>query len=324
MACVYLHETQASLSRAALDSEGRSRAGRIGIGFGCRFGPNQRYELGRALGVGGTSVVHRVRDRRRGSMLAGKFALATPDGCEAALLREGAMLARLQHENIIALIDDGCEAPAPYLLLEYARGNTLADSIARRRISALHATSILSDVVSGLVHCHQQGILHLDIKPSNVILLPTGRAKIIDFGAGSMPMQRSPSHVAGRVSGHAPSLLEGVGSGDFVRGTVQYMAPEQWSLQPSHPGTDLWAAGLLYYELLTGQLPFGTQPTCLRLRSLGLDCVPFSAAALGLPPLVEDIFAQTLAREPRDRFASAATLLNALTSVEAILDAGPR
>ena len=93
------------------------------------------------------------------------------------------------------------------------------------------------------------------------------------------------------------------------------MAPEQWSLAPAQPYTDLWGAGMLYYELLTGRLPFGSQPTCLRMRSSQRQSVPFSPSGCGVPPAVEEIFARTLAPEPCDRFSDATSLLDALTHV---------
>lgn len=316
---VQLNETRPSWSRGARSSDrgcGPSKCPSLGA----RFGPDQRYELREPIGVGGSAVVHQVKDHRFGTTLAGKFAFTTPDGFgEAALAREGAMLSRLQHESIISLMDRGREDDVPYLLLEYAPGDTLATLIACSRPAPLQATRALIEVVAGLMHAHQRGIFHLDIKPSNIIQLPSGRIKIIDFGAGSMPLKSLQRPEVDPASQTCPHALDGLEQASFMKGTLHYMAPEQWSVDPSHWAMDLWAAGMLYYELLTGVLPFGSQPSCLRLRNLQLDRVPFSSAAHGLPPAVEHIFAHTLALDPYDRFASAARLLEALAGVEATL-----
>lgn len=287
--------------------------------IGSRFGKQGRYELGEPIGVGGSAVVHRVFDHQSGRTLAGKFPLSAPDGFgEVAIRRESAMLARLRHECIIALVEQGEEADALYLLLEYLPGDSLSCRIASGHTSVLEATRILRDVGAGLAHAHQHGIFHLDLKPSNVMVLPSGRAKLIDFGAGSMPVDTWTS-----LEEEPPSQryeLDGVATRCFVKGTLHYMAPEQWGLDPSHPSMDLWAAGMIYYEMLTGQLPFGSKPACLRLRSSHSARVPFSAAALGLPPAVEDVLAHTLALDPYERFASAERLLDALARVEASLE----
>ena len=191
---VHSNETRSCPERALIPGHAARRGSGIGLPIGGRFGPHLKYELGEPLGAGGSAVVHRVHDRYGGLTLAGKFALETEGGVGASTLEhEGAMLARMRHESIISLVDRDCDASIPYLLLEYAPGDTLTTCLARSRPSALQATRIVIDITAGLTHAHQRGILHLDIKPGNVIVLPSGRAKLIEFGAGSMSLGSSPS-----------------------------------------------------------------------------------------------------------------------------------
>lgn len=270
---------------------------------GQRFGPDLRYQLDGPLGTGGSGVVHEVHDRLLGCRLAGKFVFPEVSGADAVLRREAQLLARLQHENIISARGCGLIHDVPYLLMDLLEGDTLASVLVAQKLSHARATRVLVDVVQGLEHAHARGVLHLDIKPGNVFVQTNGRAKIIDFGAGSVvPTLASTAD------------LEPVEP--FLKGTLHYMAPEQWAMSKPDVRTDIWAAGMVLYEMLRGMLPYGDQPSCLRIMTAEPEDSPCSTVGARLPPDIRVVIGRTLAADPAHRFQTATELLSVLRRIQ--------
>jgi serine/threonine-protein kinase len=253
-----------------------------------------RFELVREIGGGGFGVVFEARDLQLHRSVA--FKLVRPGRLEAGaelLGREAEVIAQLSHPNLVTLFDVGLCDHGPYLVLELLRGETLEERRRRGRVAVPDALRIAVEIAKGLAHAHAQGVVHRDLKPSNVFLCQDGHVKLLDFGM---------SHAFGRrrVSG----------------GTPAYMAPEQWRAAPEDERTDVYALGVMLFELLANQLPF---PANDRGKAVLSDARAPALDAPGLPglgALVGRMLEKDATLRPRD----GAEVLSALSA----LQAGPR
>jgi serine/threonine protein kinase len=276
---------------------------------GTRFGAGGRFELVRLLGSGGTGLVFLTRDLLLDRLVAAKF--ARPDGdlpwdyVAARFATEGRITARMNHENIVHVFDVGVWHQHPYLVLEYLEGSPLSEQLAAHRLSPRRATQIMVEIARALDHAHHAGILHLDLKPHNVFVLDTGHVKLLDFGISAL------CSVPGDAQAEAP-----IGHALPV-GTPSYMAPEQWRMAALDERTDIWAAGVVYYEMLRGSAPFAAvDPTRLCASILSGLVVPPSSSRFGMPRIGERLIASMLSRDPAQRPGSAVELLLGLDSVQ--------
>ncbi|HVE87232.1 MAG TPA: serine/threonine-protein kinase, partial [Myxococcales bacterium] len=252
-------------------------------------------------------VVLQARDRLLERTVAIKIIRLHPASSpqEAApFLNEARAIARLSHQSIIRLFDAGIWRDLPYLVMEYLEGSPLYSFLSRDMFSPGRAVEILVHVLDGLEHAHRHGIVHRDLKPSNILSLGDRTIKILDFGL---------AHIAAAL-GNAPLLAE--------TGTPAYMAPEQWRGDAQDPRTDLWAVGVMLFEMLTGEHPFHARTRAeLRDAILGEAPAPsvlqFSPA---LPRQAGDLLARALQKEPGRRFQTAAEMRDALLEVEALLN----
>ncbi len=201
-----------------------------------------RYELEELVGHGGMSSVYKARDSLLERHVALKILheqyVADEDFVER-FKREARSVAQLQHPNIVTVIDRGEEGGRQYIVFEYIDGENLKEHVARKgRLDVAEALEIALEVARGLAFAHQQGLVHRDVKPQNVLLNGDGRAKVTDFGI-------------------ARSLdVDGMTQTGTVLGTSNYIAPEQASGQRVDAHTDVYALGAVLYELLSGDVPF--------------------------------------------------------------------
>ncbi len=289
----------AELARAPpLDLEGVFPAFRPGAVVG-------KFELIRELGRGGFGVVFEALDRELGRLVAlkavrpGKRATAALG--EEWLRREAEAAAQLSHPNIITLHDFGIADGGPYLVLELLQGETLQDRLRRGPMPVPDAVRVSIEVARGLVHAHACGVLHRDLKPSNIFLTNDGAVKVLDFGL---------AHVLGTT---------GLAGG----GTPGFMAPEQWRGEPEDARTDVFGAGAVLFQMLTGELPYAVSSG----RSAALD--PGPAPALrrpGIPRQLGGLVSSALAKEPGARPRSAQAWLEGLLAADRVLvrRQGPR
>ena len=215
---------------------------------GDRIGEGGRFEIQGRLGAGGMGDVFRATDNHLDRTVAIKFMLVDAglpvERLAGMLKREAKAMAKLSHENIVAIFAIDAHAGVPFLVMELLDGQSLdvmMESVAgipRRR-----ATEIMLQVARGLAHAHANGIVHRDLKPSNVFILRDGRAKILDFG-----ISRVERPMVALLAGESPHTISAVG-------TPAYMAPEQWRGEAQDARADMWAAGVVLFQLLTGQLP---------------------------------------------------------------------
>jgi serine/threonine-protein kinase len=261
-----------------------------------------RYELGELLGRGGMAEVRKGTDTRLGRVVAVKRLrtdLASDTTFQARFRREAQSSASLNHPAVVAVYDTGEEITPdgvhqPYIVMEYVAGRTLRDILREgRKILPERALEITSDVLSALDYSHRAGIIHRDIKPGNVMLTPSGDVKVMDFG------------IARAVSDAQSTMTQTAA----VVGTAQYLSPEQARGETVDSRSDVYSAGCLLYELLTGRPPFvGDSPVAVAYQHVREQAAPPSDHDTALSPAIDAIVMKSLAKRVEDRYQSAAAM----------------
>lgn len=265
-----------------------------------------RYLIEARVAIGGMATVYRGVDTRLDRVLALKVMhpqLAAEPGSVDRFIREAKSVARLDHPNVVSVYDQGTDGVRVYLAMEYIGGCTLRDVLRERgALRPRAALDIMEPVLAGLGAAHRAGLVHRDIKPENVLIADDGRVKVVDFGLVRM------------VDTHTTGSLGG------VLGTVSYMAPERIEHGTTDPRTDVYACGVLLYEMLTGARPLaGGSPTQVVYRHLHEDVPPPSAAVPGLAGVLDGLVTGAAARDAVLRPADAAELLARLRDVRGAL-----
>lgn len=261
------------------------------------------YQIAELVGRGGMGSVYRARDEALRRDIALKLLRldAVGDQRDAERFRREARLAAaLSHPNIVAVYGAGSEGGYLYLAMELVDGASLRSLIRNRRgaLSIELALSIAEQVLEALQAAHQRGIIHRDIKPENILLKADGSVKVLDFGVAKL---------------EGGTLLT---RADEILGTVEYMAPEQILGEGIGPATDLYAAGILLYELVTGALPFaGESPATLVYHQLNEEPPAPSLLNPAVPRALDRLVVKLLGKMPEDRYGSAAEALQALRQV---------
>ncbi|GGR16843.1 Stk1 family PASTA domain-containing Ser/Thr kinase [Streptomyces roseolus] len=264
-----------------------------------------RYRVDARIAVGGMATVYRAVDTRLDRVLALKVmhpALAADAAFVERFIREAKSVARLAHPNVVAVFDQGAEGAYVYLAMEYVSGCTLRDVLRERgALQPRAALDILEPVLAALGAAHRVGFVHRDMKPENVLIGDDGRVKVADFG-----------------------LVRSVGSATAttgaVLGTVSYLAPEQIEHGTADTRADVYACGVVLYEMLTGGKPHsGDTPAQVLYRHLNTDVPAPSAAVPGLPLELDELVAAATARNPEVRPHDAVALLALLREARAAL-----
>jgi beta-lactam-binding protein with PASTA domain/tRNA A-37 threonylcarbamoyl transferase component Bud32 len=262
-----------------------------------------RYAVRARIAHGGMATVYLALDTRLDRQVALKVMhaeLARDDDFVRRFIGEAKSVARLSHQNVVAVYDQGADGPFLYLAMEYVPGRTLKDLLREQgRFSPAAALDIMAGVLDGLAAAHASGIVHRDVKPENVLLTPDGRIKVADFG-----LARAQAAAAHTRSG-------------LIIGTVAYLAPELVTGGvPVGPYSDVYSAGVLLYELLTGRQPFtGESPISVAYQHANSDVPPPSALFPEIPASVDRLVLSATERDPAARPADAAAFLNAIRRV---------
>ncbi len=251
-----------------------------------------RYLLECKIASGGTSTVYRGRDTRLDRLVAVKVIDARYAGDEQFLTRfqlEARTIARLSNPGLVAVYDQGMDARQPFLVMELIEGGTLRELLAERGPMPPHAAAaVLRPVLGGLAAAHRAGLVHRDVKPENVLISDDGTVKIADFG-----LVRAVA-------------AAGITSTSVILGTAAYLSPEQVRDGYADPRSDVYAVGIMTYELLTGRTPFtGDSALSIASQRLDNDVPPPSAAIDGVPPHFDRFVARATARDPQARYADA-------------------
>lgn len=254
-----------------------------------------RYQLQEQVATGGVGQVWQARDTVLARTVAIKVLLSRSTeqpGFAARFLDEARTLAALDHPGVVGAYDFGEQDGAAYLVMAYVEGEPLqALMTSRGRLSAAETMAVVARVAHALDAVHRAGIVHRDVKPSNLILQEDGSVVLVDFGIAHQPR---PTHLT---------------AADEVIGTPLYIAPEQVSKQPITPATDVYALGSVAYHCLAGRPPFeGDNPIAVALQHLTEDPPPLPA---DVPASVRALVATAMAKDPAERFPSAAALAEA-------------
>ncbi|MFF4172726.1 Stk1 family PASTA domain-containing Ser/Thr kinase [Streptomyces sp. NPDC001744] len=264
-----------------------------------------RYRVDARIAVGGMATVYRALDTRLDRVLALKVMhpqLAADAAFVERFIREAKSVARLAHPNVVGVFDQGAEGAYVYLAMEYVAGCTLRDVLRERgALPPRAALDILEPVLAALGAAHRAGFVHRDVKPENVLIGDDGRVKVADFG-----------------------LVRAVGSATAttgsVLGTVSYLAPEQIEHGTADTRADVYACGVVLYEMLTGGKPHsGETPAQVLHQHLNTDVPAPSAAVPGLAPELDGLVAAAASRDPEARPHDAVVLLGLVLEARAAL-----
>ena len=291
------------LARASNTAQ-RAVASMVGIiEPGTTFG--NRYEVKEVLGVGGMGVVYRAMDRELGEVIAVKTLkpeLLTNDPTALERFKSEIRLARrISHRNVVRTHDIGDISGTYFITMEFVEGKSVKDLVRLRgRLPVPAVLTIAKQLCRALEVAHEQGVIHRDIKPQNMVVQPDGVLKVMDFGIARLATR-----------------VRGVTQAGMVIGTPEYMAPEQLLGDDVDHRVDIYAAGVVMYECLTGQLPFSAEtPISLVAKLLETEAPTVRSVAPDIPEAISQLVARTMSRDRTARPATAEELYKAIVEVE--------
>lgn len=257
----------------------------------------ERYELLELIGQGGMADVYLAQDIILNRTIAIKIlrtSLAKDPIYVTRFQREASAAAALSHKNIVEIYDVGEDEDKYYIVMEYVPGMTLKELILKRgAVHVVEAIDIMKQVISGISKAHQLGIIHRDLKPQNILVTDSGVAKIADFGIASM------------------QSLAQVTQTDVIMGSLHYLAPELARGEKATAQSDVYALGIVFYELLWGEVPFnGESPVNIALKHMQEDLPSLLEFNPSIPQSVENIVIKATAKNLNDRYKSATEMLD--------------
>ena len=272
-----------------------------------------RYRLGSIIAHGGMSTVYRGTDTRLDRPVAIKVMdprLAGDPAFRTRFEREARSAARIDHPAVVDVHDQGSDLtgggpePVLFLVMELVEGGTLRDVLrARGAVGVPAAIAVLEPVLAGLAEAHRLGLVHRDVKPENVLISSSGEVKVADFGLVTA------------------SARAGASSAGMIMGTVAYLSPEQVATGAADPRSDVYAAGVLLYELLTGAPPYsGDTAISVAYQHVNSDVPVPSLVAGDVPPELDELVLRATRRDPAARPADAAALLALLAEARELLE----
>ncbi len=251
-----------------------------------------RYRLVEQIGMGGMAIVYRAIDQRTGHSVAVKV-LKPEFNKDAEFVgrfqREAEAASRMTHHNIVNLLDVGMDGDNRYLVMEYVQGKTLKEVIREKgRVNPVVAAQITIRILSALQHAHQNGIIHRDIKPQNILVHADGHIKVADFGIARMA--------------NSSTLTRN----DTVMGSVHYFSPEQASGRAADVTSDIYSVGVVLYEMLTGRVPFdGDSTVAVAMQHLHARPTPIETIAPEVPLAICHVAMMAMEKNPKYRYQSA-------------------
>ncbi len=284
---------------------------------GTRVGP---YQIVAPLGSGGMGEVYRARDTRLQRDVALKVlpasVAADPDRL-ARFTREAQLLAALNHPHIASIYGVEEAAGGAVLVLELVEGPTLADRIAQGPIPVDEATPIARQIAEALEAAHEQGIIHRDLKPANIKLRHDGSVKVLDFGLAKTIGSPVESRAGAADIAASPTFTAQATAAGLILGTAAYMAPEQARGRAVDRRADIWAFGVVLFEMLTGRRPFGGETISETLAAIIKDQPSWAELPSSLPTPLRDLLQRTLEKDPRRRLRDIGDARLALEDLQA-------
>jgi len=266
------------------------------------------YRILGTAGVGGMGVVYVAEDTRLNRKVALKFlppAIASDEHARGRLLREAQAASALDHPNVATIYEIGEWQNQLFIAMAFYDGETLRQRIERGRLDVAEAAFILLQLATGLSAAHHAGIVHRDLKPANVMLTRDGHVKILDFGLARM------------ISDSEQTALRLTGPGTTI-GTVAYMAPEQAHSAEVDARADIWALGVMGFEMLTGRLPFNASTPTASLLSVARDAAPpIRLVRADVPDDIATLIDRALEKSPERRTVTADAIVAAVSAWQA-------
>jgi serine/threonine protein kinase len=254
--------------------------------IGKAFGP---YAVVERIGEGGMAVVYKGYQESLNRYVAIKVLrgeLASDQQFITRFRREALAAAKLNHPNVLHVYDAGVAHGVYYIVMDYAQGGTLKDLILRGPMDPEQAASIIAQVADALDYAHREGLVHRDVKPTNILLTIDGRPQLTDFGIAKALYETT------QLTRTGTSI-----------GTPDYMAPEQIQGQVVDGRTDLYALGIVLYEMLCGQVPFrGSTPVAVLYKQVNEMPPPLRSLGIEVPAWLEGVLDKAVAKRPQDRF----------------------
>jgi eukaryotic-like serine/threonine-protein kinase len=266
-----------------------------------------RYKINGVLGKGAMGLVYDGLDPKLNRRVAIKTILTGSLSAEAARMatvrfeREVRAVARLNHGNVVQVYDFGTEAGLAYIVMEFIEGRELKDYFdASQRLDLKTIFQLMSELLDALEFAHEAGIIHRDVKPANVMVDAAGHAKLTDFGVARFTEPQGDQIDATRVG--------------TIVGTPSYMSPEQIQSQPIDRRSDVFSAGIIFYQLLTWQKPFQGTQWELAKKIIEDDPV-WPSRLVQIPADIDKVVARALAKQPDRRYASARKFAEAIQRI---------
>ncbi|HEX9984694.1 MAG TPA: protein kinase [Thermoanaerobaculia bacterium] len=271
-----------------------------------------RFEIVRVLGRGGMGTVYLAKDRRLGRQVALKVLNSDSlghDDRRARFLREAKAAAAIRHQNVATIYEvDETDDGQPFLVMEYCEGETLSQRMRRRPLDAGEFLHIARQLASGLAAAHNNGVVHRDIKSANIIIEPNGVAKILDFGLAKLVPRVEDD------DGEKPTFEST--SGHFF-GTLHYLSPEQARGATADERSDLFAVGVVLYQMAAGHLPFNAESPLMVIDKIrDSEPEPFTAVDPAFPAAASKVIGRLLQKSPSSRYQSARELLSDLEEID--------
>ncbi|HEY8691202.1 MAG TPA: protein kinase, partial [Chloroflexota bacterium] len=265
-----------------------------------------RYRLLAPLGEGGMARVYRARDLRLNREVAVKILhddLTRDPGFLSRFEREAQVVAGLAHPNIVPVYDVGGEDGVPYIIMEYIKGRTLKETLdAGGPMSADRAVAIMLPILDALGYAHRQGLIHRDVKPHNILLTTDGTPRLADFGI---------AHLVDGSTTRTAAIL----------GSAQYLSPEQSRGEEATERSDIYACGIVMYEMLAGRPPFdGSNALAVANQHLNVAPPALTSVAADVAPALERAVGRALEKDPVARYADTAEMHDSLLQVDAAVD----
>ena len=260
---------------------------------------DNRYRLDKVVGIGGMAFVYEAYDKKTGSRVALKLLKEKFSDDSRAVKRfinESKSLGLLNHPNIVKIYDISIKMEYKYIVMEYVEGMTLRKYMNYNRpLAWTEAIEFAEQIALALDNAHTKGIVHRDIKPQNIMIMPGGKLKVTDFGIAKMPNSES------------------LTMADKAIGTVYYISPEQASSRKIDARSDIYSLGSMLYEMVTGQMPFtADSPVAIIMQHMQATPTPPTKIVPSIPKGLEQIILCAMEKNPRNRYQSAAQMLRHL------------
>ena len=256
---------------------------------------DERYRINRVIGEGGMAVVYEATDLSTGKRVAVKMLKESISDNTQALRRfinESKAVAMLNHANIVKIVDVSVKTEHKFIVMEYIKGITLRDYMNKKvTLGWQEATAFIAQILQALDHAHMKGVIHRDIKPQNIMVMEGGHIKVADFGIAKIPNAETVTMV------------------DHAVGTIYYISPEQAQGKKIDARSDLYSLGVMFYEMVTGKLPFMAESSYAIMHQHIYDAPrPPKDHIPQLPLGVEQIILCAMEKDPNNRYQSASQM----------------